>query len=218
MAISGSLSFKQTKTNIAKDLQKFIKRSKDKEAMDCKSNLPVKVRRALTKRSANRDNDMDTDYYVPTKVQRRKRCIAKDVRKSAKTSQNGDDRACEFDVPTKARPLKRQKRDISTDLHEIIEPVEEDMKNNADELDVRKDDNSNEFDGPFRQNIRHFLAKYAIEMPLPPILLREGMAPYLRSWSTVLEFGHAEVTMHFVEENVRRSKSVHCENCRIAGQ
>lgn len=110
-------------------------------------------------------------------------------------------------LSVKVRPFKQTKRHIAA------KGVEKFAK-----LPERKVGLNEEFDGPFRSNIRLFLMKYGWEVPLPPVLHREVMLPCLMTWRVVLELACMDVVMHVIEEDVRRSRSVYCENCRVAGQ
>lgn len=114
---------------------------------------------------------------------------------------------------------------VSSTLFVKVHPFKRTKRNNATKgmqksvkLLVSKVGLNHEFDGPFRSNIGTFLVKYGREVPLPSVLHREGMLPYLMTWQVMLEFASENVVMHVVEEDVRRSRSVYCENCRLAGQ
>lgn len=75
--------------------------------------------------------------------------------------------------------------------------------------------------GPFRSNIRSFLTKYAL---LPP---PSALFPHLLTWQILFrvgeitegsESGPAVVCLDVVEEDVARSRSVYCDQCRVFGE
>ncbi|CAI8603163.1 unnamed protein product [Vicia faba] len=74
--------------------------------------------------------------------------------------------------------------------------------------------------GPFRSNVRSFLTKYAL---LPP---PSALFPHLLTWQILFrvgevtegsESGPAVVCLDVVEEDVARSRSVYCDQCRVFG-
>lgn len=72
---------------------------------------------------------------------------------------------------------------------------------------------------PFRTNIRSFLTKYAL---LPP---PSSLHPHLLTWQILFRVGDvmdgldpAAVCLDVVEEDVARSRSVYCDQCRVVGE
>ncbi|OVA19134.1 zinc finger protein [Macleaya cordata] len=106
------------------------------------------------------------------------------------------------------RPLKRMKRRITADLKDFLT------------FPASSDDFSGHFDGPLRSNIRTFLTKHAQLSPPAAIF------PHLLIWQIVFRIGDlidgpdsspAVVTLDIVEEDVTRSRSVYCDQCRVVG-
>ncbi|XP_006645112.1 PHD finger protein At1g33420 [Oryza brachyantha] len=81
--------------------------------------------------------------------------------------------------------------------------------------------------GTFREAVRGFLARYARLLPLPSIFSPAAAAapPHLLTWRVSLrvgeegdeEGGGAAVELNVVEEDVLRSRSVYCDQCRVVG-
>lgn len=74
--------------------------------------------------------------------------------------------------------------------------------------------------GPFRSNVHSFLTKYAL---LPP---PSALFPHLLTWQILFrvgeiteggESGPAVICLDVVEEDVARSRSVYCDQCRVFG-
>lgn len=74
--------------------------------------------------------------------------------------------------------------------------------------------------GPFRSNVRSFLTKHAL---LPP---PSALFPHLLTWQILFRVGEltdgpdsgpAVVCLDVVEEDVARSRSVYCDQCRVFG-
>ena len=86
-------------------------------------------------------------------------------------------------VSVEARPFKRhrKKKHIARDLRRFTK-LSAKNKGFDGVLPVNEVDVNNEFDGPFRSNIRQFILRYGGEMPLPRVMCREGVAPYLMAW------------------------------------
>ncbi|CAL9185402.1 PHD finger protein At1g33420-like [Musa acuminata AAA Group] len=117
------------------------------------------------------------------------------------------------------RPLKRAKRRVTADLCDFL---------------TFPDDGAG-LDGPFRANIRAFLARHgrpAAPPPPPPAILphpsaADGDGPRLLTWRVAFRVGGgcagycdgqaAEVALDVVEEDVPRSKSIYCDQCRVVG-
>lgn len=83
--------------------------------------------------------------------------------------------------------------------------------------------------GTFREAVRGLLAKHARLLPLPSIFSPSAAAapPHLLIWRVSLRVGEAEageedsggrVELNVVEEDVLRSRSVYCDQCRVVGE
>ncbi|XP_042513918.1 PHD finger protein At1g33420-like [Macadamia integrifolia] len=105
------------------------------------------------------------------------------------------------------RPLKRMKRRVTADLYDFLNFPE-------------NTSGGNHPDGPFRLNVRSFLSKHA-QLPPPSSLF-----PHLLTWQIVFRIGDlvegpdsspAVVALDVVEEDVTRSRSVYCDQCRVVG-
>ncbi|WVY95762.1 hypothetical protein V8G54_027913 [Vigna mungo] len=73
--------------------------------------------------------------------------------------------------------------------------------------------------GPFRSNVRSFLTKHAL---LPPPY---ALFPHLLTWQILFRVGELTegpdspvVCLDVVEEDVARSRSVYCDQCRVFGE
>ncbi|XP_043690688.1 PHD finger protein At1g33420-like [Telopea speciosissima] len=109
------------------------------------------------------------------------------------------------------RPLKRMKRRVTADLYDFLTfPA-----CSGDEIS-----GGDHPDGPFRLNVRSFLSKHA-QLPPPSSLF-----PHLLTWQIVFRIGDlvggpdsspAVVALDVVEEDVTRSRSVYCDQCRVVG-
>ncbi|KAJ4954131.1 hypothetical protein NE237_030963 [Protea cynaroides] len=105
------------------------------------------------------------------------------------------------------RPVKRMKRRVTADLYDFLNfPAESGRDSHPD--------------GPFRLNVRSFLSKHA-QLPPPSSLF-----PHLLTWQIVFRIGElvdgpdsspAAVAVDVVEEDVTRSRSVYCDQCRVVG-
>ncbi|KAK1587373.1 hypothetical protein Q3G72_012214 [Acer saccharum] len=105
------------------------------------------------------------------------------------------------------RPLKRMKRRVTADLYDFLTfPAVE--GSGAME--------------PFRVNVRTFLSQHA--MPPPPT----SLFPHLLTWQILFRVGDVmmdgpdsmapmTVWLDVVEEDVARSRSVYCDQCRVVG-
>ncbi|WOL03611.1 PHD finger protein [Canna indica] len=115
------------------------------------------------------------------------------------------------------RPLKRAKRRVTADLCDFL---------------TFPDDGVGGFDAPFRVNVRAFLSRYgrSLAPPPPPSILRSaavgGDEPHLLIWRVSFRVGGgsegtpaaaAEVELDVVVEDVPRSKSIYCDQCRVVG-
>lgn len=80
--------------------------------------------------------------------------------------------------------------------------------------------------GTFREAVRGFLARHARLLPLPSIFSPSAAAapPHLLIWRVSLtvgeegEDGGGRVELNVVEEDVLRSRSVYCDQCRVVGE
>jgi hypothetical protein len=81
--------------------------------------------------------------------------------------------------------------------------------------------------GMFREAVRGFLAKHARLLPLPSIFSPAAAAapPHLLIWRVSLAIGEegedgagGRVELNVVEEDVLRSRSVYCDQCRVVGE
>ncbi|KAI3824738.1 hypothetical protein L1987_06209 [Smallanthus sonchifolius] len=102
-----------------------------------------------------------------------------------------------------SRPLKRMKPRVTAELNDFLSfPSSESTAT-----------------GPFRTSVREFLLRHAL-LPLPSSLL-----PHLLTWQILFRvgekrsnaYGDASVCLDLVEEDVIRSRSVYCDQCRVVG-
>ncbi|KAL8196049.1 hypothetical protein R6Q57_025049 [Mikania cordata] len=101
------------------------------------------------------------------------------------------------------RPLKRMKRRVTADLNDFLTFP-------SAEHPATK---------PFRNSVREFLIRHAL-LPPPSSLL-----PHLLTWQILFRVGDrrsdadadASVCLDVVEEDVMRSRSVYCDQCRVVG-
>ncbi|KAI3700610.1 hypothetical protein L2E82_45246 [Cichorium intybus] len=101
------------------------------------------------------------------------------------------------------RPLKRMKRRVTADLNDFLTFPSGDLTPSA----------------PFRTSVREFLLRHAL-LPPPSSLL-----PHLLTWQILFRVGEqtsnavgdASVCLDVVEEDVIRSRSVYCDQCRVVG-
>ncbi|XP_017985425.1 PREDICTED: PHD finger protein At1g33420 [Theobroma cacao] len=103
-------------------------------------------------------------------------------------------------------PVKRMKRRVTADLYDFLT-----FPSSASGSSVAM---------PFRANIRSFLTKHAL-MPPPTSLF-----PHLMTWQILFRVGNATdgsdssstmVCLDVVEEDVARSRSIYCDQCRVVG-
>ncbi|KAF7820609.1 PHD finger protein [Senna tora] len=107
-------------------------------------------------------------------------------------------------VVSGGRPMKRMKRRVTADFCDFLTfPSPEDFSG-----------------GPFRTNVRSFLSKHAL---LPP---PSALFPHLLTWQILFRVGDltdgpesspAVVCLDVIEEDVARSRSVYCDQCRVVG-
>ncbi|XAR51055.1 hypothetical protein NMG60_11005565 [Bertholletia excelsa] len=103
------------------------------------------------------------------------------------------------------RPLKRMKRRVTADLSDFLS-----FPSSGDGAG-----------GPFRTSVREFLSKHAT---LPPL---SSLFPHLLTWQVLFRVGDltddgpdaspAVVCLDIVEEDVSRSRSIYCDQCRVVG-
>ncbi|PKU63512.1 PHD finger protein [Dendrobium catenatum] len=121
------------------------------------------------------------------------------------------------------RPVKRAKRRITADLYDFFS--------------FPSDAATGDLDGPFRSNVQVFLSRHARLLPPPSILPPSPPPPagHLLTWRVGFGLGDATagdgeeplspassaamatVELDVVEEDVARSKSVYCDQCRVVG-
>ncbi|XP_068647356.1 PHD finger protein At1g33420-like [Aristolochia californica] len=115
------------------------------------------------------------------------------------------------------RPVKRMKRRVTADLYDFLTfPVTDDEFNGV-------------YEDPFRTNVKAFLSKHA---RLPPLssLFSPSAVPHLLMWQIAFRIGDVEtsggadssspapvVSLDVVEEDVTRSRSLYCDQCRVVG-
>lgn len=104
------------------------------------------------------------------------------------------------------RPLKRMKRRVTADLNDFLTFPSGDSP----------------VDGPFRTSVRSFLAKHALLPPpsslLPQLLTRQILFRVGDPAELSPDSAPATVCLDVVEENVARSRSVYCDQCRVVGE
>jgi hypothetical protein len=113
-------------------------------------------------------------------------------------------------VVSGGKSLKRMKRRVTADHHDFF---------SFPSPSVAVSENFS--GGPFRSNVRSFLTKYAL---LPP---PSALFPHLLTWQILFRVGEitdgsdsgpAVVCLDVVEEDVARSRSVYCDQCRVFGE
>jgi hypothetical protein len=113
-------------------------------------------------------------------------------------------------VVSGGKSLKRMKRRVTADHHDFY---------SFPSPSVSVSENFS--GGPFRSNVRSFLTKYAL---LPP---PSALFPHLLTWQILFRVGEitdgsdsgpAVVCLDVVEEDVARSRSVYCDQCRVFGE
>ncbi|CAL0316676.1 unnamed protein product [Lupinus luteus] len=113
-------------------------------------------------------------------------------------------------VVSGGKTLKRMKRRITADFYDFLSFPSPSLSS------------SEKFSGgPFRTNVRSFLTKHAL---LPP---PSALFPHLMTWQILFRVGDltdggpesapAVVCLDVVEEDVARSRSVYCDQCRVFG-
>ncbi|KAI4347432.1 hypothetical protein L6164_008246 [Bauhinia variegata] len=112
-------------------------------------------------------------------------------------------------VVSAGKPLKRMKRRTTADYHDFLT------------FPPASFTGAEDFSGgPFRTNVQSFLSKYAL---LPP---PSALFPHLLTWQILFRVGNltdgpesspATVCLDVVEEDVARSRSVYCDQCRVVG-
>ncbi|KAG5247578.1 PHD finger protein [Salix suchowensis] len=108
------------------------------------------------------------------------------------------------------RPIKRMKRRVTADLYNFLT------------FPASSSSSPPPPDGPFRANVRSFLTEHALLSP------PSSLFPHLLTWQIsfrvgdLVECGGGEagpevVSLDVVEEDVARSRSVYCDQCRVVG-
>ncbi|KAK8947449.1 PHD finger protein [Platanthera zijinensis] len=120
------------------------------------------------------------------------------------------------------RPVKRAKRRVTADLYDFFS--------------FPSDAAARDLDGPFRSNVQNFLSRHARLLP-PPSILPPSPPPagHLLTWRIGYGLGEGDVgfgeevlspaeaaamatiELDVVEEDMTRSKSVYCDQCRVVG-
>lgn len=102
------------------------------------------------------------------------------------------------------------KRRVTADLHDFL---------TFPSLSMNGDDRVS--GGPFRTRVKEFLTRNAL---LPP---PSSLFPHLLTWQMLFRVGDltdgpdshpAVVYLDVVEEDVTRSRSVYCDQCRVVGE
>ncbi|KAG5223884.1 PHD finger protein [Salix suchowensis] len=113
------------------------------------------------------------------------------------------------------RPIKRMKRRVTADLYNFLSfPSSPSSSSSSYSPPPPR--------GPFRSNIRSFLTEHAL---LPP---PSSLFPHLLTWQISFQVGDlvecsgadaggGVVCLDVVEEDVARSRSVYCDQCRVVG-
>ncbi|KAG2665236.1 hypothetical protein I3843_16G116900 [Carya illinoinensis] len=113
------------------------------------------------------------------------------------------------------RPLKRMKRRVTADLHDFL-TFPSSSSSSSSSVDC-KDGLSG---GPFRTRVREFLARNALHPP------PSSLFPHLMTWQMLFRVGDqtdgpdslpSVVCLDVVEEDVTRSRSLYCDQCRVVG-
>lgn len=111
------------------------------------------------------------------------------------------------------RPLKRLKRRVTADLNDFLTfPAADDVSPVIQSAE-----------GPFRTCVKAFLAKHAL---LPP---PSSLFPHLLTWQILFRVGDFTyednngsspevICVDVVEEDVSRSRSIYCDQCRVVGE
>lgn len=107
------------------------------------------------------------------------------------------------------RPLKRMKRRVTADQYDFLTfPAAGEDISAAGSLDE-----------PFRSSVRLFLSRHALEI--------QSLVPHLLTWQIEFRIGEMDgrdsspetrAILHVVEEDVARSSSVYCNQCRVVGE
>jgi hypothetical protein len=120
------------------------------------------------------------------------------------------------DMVVNGRPIKRMKRRVTADLYNFLSfPSSPSSSSSSSSPPPPR--------GPFRSNIRSFLTEHAL---LPP---PSSLFPHLLTWQISFqvgdlvgcggaEAGGGVVSLDVVEEDVARSRSVYCDQCRVVGE
>ncbi|KAE8696265.1 PHD finger protein [Hibiscus syriacus] len=105
-------------------------------------------------------------------------------------------------------PMKRMKRRVTADLYDFRTFPSSSTSASGSGVAT-----------PFRSNIRSFLSKHAL---MPPL---SSLFPHVMTWQIVLRNGDqtessdpsSVVCLDVMEEDVARSRSIYCDQCRVVG-
>ncbi|XP_026659539.2 PHD finger protein At1g33420-like [Phoenix dactylifera] len=107
------------------------------------------------------------------------------------------------------RSVKRTKRRVTAGMHDFLT------------FPSTGDEPSSGLEGPFRKNVRAFVARCGRRVPPHAVLAR----PQLATWRVAFRLGGESdgggppaVEVDVVEEDVARSKNVYCDDCRVVGK
>ncbi|KAF8011723.1 hypothetical protein BT93_I0007 [Corymbia citriodora subsp. variegata] len=121
-------------------------------------------------------------------------------------------------VVVSGRPMKRLKRRVTADLLDFLT-----FPSSSSSSSSSASGAGGGTGGPFRTRVKEFLSRHA--MPPPP----SSLFPHLTTWQVVFRVGDvvttgvgldpspAAVCLDVVEEEVSRSRSVYCDQCRVVG-
>ncbi|XP_030551382.2 PHD finger protein At1g33420-like [Rhodamnia argentea] len=111
-------------------------------------------------------------------------------------------------VVVSGRPMKRMKRRVTADLFDFLTFPSSSASGGGG-------------GAPFRARVKEFLSRHAV---LPP---PSSLFPHLTTWQVLFRVGDvvtggpdpspAVVCLDVVEEEVSRSRSVYCDQCRVVG-
>ncbi|XP_030462757.1 PHD finger protein At1g33420-like [Syzygium oleosum] len=119
------------------------------------------------------------------------------------------------------RPMKRMKRRVTADLSDFLTfPSSSSSSSTAAAAGGGRGAGGA---GPFRARVKEFLSRHAVPPPPPSSLF-----PHLTTWPVLFRVGDvvtgggpdpspATVCLDVVEEEVSRSRSVYCDQCRVVG-
>ena len=116
-------------------------------------------------------------------------------------------------VVSEGDPMKKMKARVTADFYDFL------TFPSLSAEEGEEDDDVDYIGGPFCRSVRAFLSRHAL---LPP---PSALFPHLLTWRMMLRVGEetAEapppvVCLDVVEEDVERSRSVYCDQCRVVGE